>query len=128
MAGDILRIDFGGVMIRVEMLDTPTGRALVAAAPFAGRAQIWGEEVYFATPVSMDAEPTARAELQLGEIAFWPSGDALCLCFGSTPASRGNEPRLASPGNVCGRALDDVKLLASVRAGAAVKVSREQTS
>ena len=62
MAGDILRIETGGVVIRVEMLDTPTGRALVAAAPFTGRVQTWGEEVYFATPVSIDAEPDARAE------------------------------------------------------------------
>src|SRR5262245_49008087 len=128
MAGDVLRIEIGGLVIRAEMFDTPTGRALVAAAPFTARAQTWGEEVYFATPISIDAEPDGRAELQLGEIAFWPPADALCLCFGRTPASRGNEPRLASPGNVCGRALDDLQCLASVRPGATVKVSREQTS
>jgi len=39
-----------------------------------------------------------------------------------TPISRGDETRLASPCNIFGRAIGDVKMLAKVRAGAKVSV------
>jgi uncharacterized protein len=45
------------------------------------------------------------------------------LGFGRTPISRGDEIRLASPCNIFGRALSDVKALAAVKAGTKVTVS-----
>ena len=57
-----LRITCGGVALEVETLDTPTAAAVLAAAPFSARASTWGEEVYFATPVSVDREADARAD------------------------------------------------------------------
>jgi hypothetical protein len=58
-----------------------------------------------------------------GEIAYWPDGPAIALGFGRTPISKGDETRLASPCNIFGRALGDVKELAKVKAGAKVKVT-----
>ena len=59
-----------------------------------------------------------------GELAFWPDGDAVASGFGRMPISRGDECRLASPCNIWCKALDDVKQLQSVRAGAAIRVER----
>jgi hypothetical protein len=119
-----LNISIGDVLIRAELLDTPTAAALYQAAPFEAKASTWGEEVYFTTPISQAREPDARAVVEPGELAFWPDGDAIAIGFGRTPISQGNECRLASPCNIWGRALDDVKALKSVRAGAAIRVER----
>jgi uncharacterized protein len=119
-----LKLTIGEVVIRAELLDTPTADALYAAAPFEARASTWGEEVYFATPVSLPREAGAKAVVEPGELAFWPDGEAIAIGFGRTPISRGDECRLASPCNVWGKALDDVKALKAVRSGASIRVER----
>ncbi|HEY7608198.1 MAG TPA: cyclophilin-like fold protein [Alphaproteobacteria bacterium] len=119
-----LKITAGGIAIRCECFDTPTATALVATAPFTSRAQTWGDEVYFSTPVSLARENDARAVVEAGELAFWTDGDAIAIGFGPTPISKGGEIRLASPCNIWGRALDDVKALKRVKAGAAITVER----
>src|SRR6476660_3056945 len=117
-----IRIDFGSPTLDVELLDTPTAKAVVAALPLTSSAMTWGEEVYFEIPVKVAREKDARAVVVPGEIAYWPDGHCIALGFGRTPISRGDEIRLASPCNIFGRAVGDVKVLARVRAGAKVSV------
>jgi hypothetical protein len=118
-----LRISGGGASFEVVLRETPTAKALLEAAPFESRAQTWGEEVYFTTPVSATLEPDARQIVEPGTVCFWTEGDALALPYGRTPVSTDERPKLAARCNVVGR-LENAHDLAKIRAGETITVSR----
>lgn len=99
-----------------------TRRAIEAVLPISGRAARWGDELYFETSVDVPEED-ARAEVPVGAIAYWPTGNALCLFWGPTPASHGEEPQAASPVNVVAR-IEDVSALAAIDGGAEIRIER----
>ena len=75
-------------------------------------------------PVVVKQEPDARAEVEVGELGYWPVGHAFCIFFGPTPASADERPRAYSPVNILGRVAGDATRLRSVRSGAAVRLAR----
>jgi uncharacterized protein len=119
-----LRIEAGKVVLRVELRDTPTSRALLAVLPFESRAQTWGEEVYFTTPVSAKLEPDAQQIVEPGTVCFWTEGDALALPWGRTPISTDERPKLASRCNVLGRIDGNAADLQKIRSGEKITVSK----
>ncbi|ESS06115.1 MAG: hypothetical protein A07HB70_01663 [uncultured archaeon A07HB70] len=101
-----------------------TRAALDAALPLSGDAHRWGDELYVDVPVAVGPED-ASASVPVGAVAYWPAGPALCLFWGPTPASSGQEPRAASPVTLVGR-LDDPDALAALDppGGVSVRVER----
>ena len=112
-----IRISIGKTIIDAELFNTPTANAIVKNLPFASKAQTWGDEVYFETPVQADLESDAKDVVEAGEIAFWCEGSCIAIGFGPTPVSQGNEIRLAAKTNIWARALNDVTALKPVKPG-----------
>ncbi|NLK25723.1 MAG: hypothetical protein GX307_03985 [Euryarchaeota archaeon] len=96
----------GGHEFEVELNDTDTANALWLAAPFEGQTNAWGDEIYFEVPVEGDLE-NGRKVLEVGEVAYWPSGSALCIFFGPTPVSKDGRPEAISEVTPVGRLVGD---------------------
>jgi hypothetical protein len=120
---NMISIKSGAIQVQAELNSTRTARALLAILPVKATANTWGDEIYFDVPLSVQIED-GREVVQMGDVAYWPNGPSLCLFFGRTPASRGNEIRAASPVTVLGRIIGDPKVLKSVRTGAEVTVEK----
>ena len=122
--GKAIRITAGDVSLQAELNDSPTAAAILAALPIEASGNRWGEEIYFSIPVHEKGAPDARADMEVGELAYWPPGNAFCIFFGPTPASDGDQPRAASPVNPIGRVVDDVEPLKTVPDGATVLIEK----
>jgi len=121
MSDHRVRITAGSVACTATLQPNRTARAIWNALPIEGRANLWGDEIYFEIPIDL-AEDEARAEVAVGDLAYWPPGNALCIFWGATPASRGTEPRAASPVNVFGRVDDGATAFGNVKNGTLVRV------
>lgn len=108
--------------IYARLQDTPTAQALIAALPIDSSASIWGEEVYFSTPVSVKLESTARDVVDPGTVCFWVQGNSLALPYGRTPASRKDECRLVTRVNILGEIEGDPRQLENIRDGDKIQV------
>ncbi len=119
-----IQITTGGTQVVAELNDTRTAAAIWEALPITGRVNLWGEEIYFRIPVSLELEDGLEV-VSLGDLGYWPQGSAFCIFFGATPASRGEEIRPASAVTVFGRVTGDTSPLRSVPSGAEISVDRE---
>lgn len=123
MAERAIRITAGTVSAQARLNDSKTAGAIWDALPIEAKAQTWGDEIYFAIGVR-EAEDSARAVVELGDLGYWPPGQAFCIFFGPTPASHGDEIRPASPVNVVGQVVGDAQAFKRVRSGARVVLER----
>ncbi|MGO9613591.1 MAG: cyclophilin-like fold protein [Dissulfurispiraceae bacterium] len=114
------------VSLEAELSETSAAKAIVAALPICAELNEWGDEFYFEIPVVMPLDETATLKVSVGDIGYWPPGNALTIFFGPTPMSKGPEPRPASPVNIVGKITGDATLLR--RAKGATKVRIETVS
>ena len=96
----------GDIEVRSEWNDSATSRSIREVLPLEAVGNYWGQELNFEVPVQAGQEPDARDVVEPGTVAYWPAGRSLCIFWGTTPASHGNECRAASDVNVVGRVLN----------------------
>jgi hypothetical protein len=122
--GKKIWITAGAIEATAELNDTRTAQALWEVLPIKGRVNLWGNEIYFSIPVSLKLE-AGQEVVNIGDLGYWPDGNAFCIFFGPTPVSRGNEIRPASPVTVFGKVIGDATVFKKVAAGARITVRRE---
>jgi hypothetical protein len=118
-----IRIKAGNVTVEAELNSTRTAQAIWDALPIRAHGSRWGGEMYFGVDAKGYSE-NAKAEVGVGELAFWPPGNAICIFWGPTPASHGSEPRAASPVTVWGRIAGDATIFEKVPSGTEIVIER----
>jgi len=122
--GDKIRIKAGSVEAVAELNDTDTARAISDALPIKGRANLWGDEIYFSIPVSIGLEH-GQEVVDVGDLGYWPPGKGFCIFFGPTPMSTGDRPVPASAVAVFGKVVGDASVFKKVSSGAEVTIEKE---
>jgi hypothetical protein len=102
-----LMIRVGSLSIEAALDDTPTAREIASALPIRTAFNTWGDEIYFGIPVEATLDETAREVVDVGDLGYWPPGNAFCIFFGPTPMSQPGEIRPASAVNIIGRVIGD---------------------
>ncbi|MEO0292650.1 MAG: cyclophilin-like fold protein [candidate division WOR-3 bacterium] len=98
-----------------------TVRAFCLSLPIEGRANLWGEEIYFRIPVPVTKE-NGREVVEKGEIGIWVESPSFCIFFGKTPVSGENEIRAYSEVNIIGKIEGDPEVFKAVRQGEIIRV------
>ena len=117
-------IEVGELTFTAQLNHSHTAKAVWKALPLENKVSSWGDEIYFDIPVDEKLDSHAREEVEMGTIAYWPTGKTLCIFFGRTPVSIGNRPRAYSPVNIIGKIEEDSRELRTVQSGAVISIKR----
>ncbi len=102
-----IKITVGNLTMEAELNDSPTARKVGDALPIRTSFSTWGEEFYFTISVDSELDDTAREEVELGDLGYWPTGKAFCIFFGQTPMSEPGKIIPASAVNIIGKVIGD---------------------
>ena len=98
--------------IEIELDDSNspnTIKKFVDNLPFTVGLNLWGEEIYTDESPIQEKEENAKPLVELNDVAYWPTGKAICLFFGPTPIGKKGEIKPSSPVNVIGRIINPDK-------------------
>ena len=122
--GRKIRIKVRLIEAAAELNNTRTAQAIWEALPIKGHVNLWGEEIYFPIPLSLELE-VGRELVSVGDLGYWPQGNAFCIFFGPTPMSQEDEIRPASAVTVFGRVTGDPAVFKQVTSGTEITIRRE---
>lgn len=117
-----INIFINNLKFDVELNETKIAKAVYNALPIEAEGNFWGNEIYFEIPIKMGNEKPTE-DLKVGDLAYWPPGNALCIFYGKTPASINEKPKPASPVTIIGEIKGDLEKLKSIRE-AKIKITK----
>ena len=114
--------------IIIELDDTSSPKTctcLLKSLPFSVNAHIWGEEIYTDESPITQPEENAKDLVNLNDVAYWPSGKAICLFFGPTQIGKSGEIKPYSPVNVIGKITNpDKNILSKMNEGTKITFNK----
>jgi hypothetical protein len=119
-----IRITIGDVVLSAELFDTGCAKAIAGELPIETAPNVWGDEFYFGIPVRMGSDSTATTTVKVGDIGYWPPGNALAIFFGPTPMSSGSDPVPASEVNIVGKIIGDATVLKKVKGKGKIRIEK----
>ncbi|KAG2478144.1 MAG: hypothetical protein NPMRTH1_750016 [Nitrosopumilales archaeon] len=107
--------------IEIELDDSNspnTVKKFVENLPFTVSLNLWGDEIYTEESPIQEKEENAKPLVELNDVAYWPTGKAICLFYGPTPIGNKGEIKPYSPVNVVGKILKpDKSILRNISDG-----------
>ena len=104
-----ISIIIGGEIVPAELNDSDTALAIVDKLPIESAFSTWGDEIYFSIPVKKGLQK-GKSLVEMGELGYWPPGNAFCIFYGATPGSTEDMIRPASPVDSIGKVIGDPKI------------------
>jgi len=99
-------------LVILELDDTTSPKTVndfIEKLPFTVDLNVWGDEIYTSESPITQPEENAKSLVQLNDVAYWPTGKAICLFYGSTPIGKPGEITPASPVNILGKIISPDK-------------------
>jgi len=98
------------IILELDDVNSPkTVNAFIEKLPFTVDLNVWGNEIYTSESPITQPEENAKSLVELNDIAYWPTGKAICLFYGFTPIGKPGEITPASPVNVLGKIISPDK-------------------
>jgi hypothetical protein len=119
-----IKITAGSVSLAAELDDTALAKTVAAKLPIETTPNEWGDEFYFEIPVRSNLDETATKKVKVGDIGFWPPGNAMAVFFGPTPMSSGADPVPASAVCLLGRITGDATLLRQALGARTIRIEK----
>ncbi|MDX1441981.1 MAG: cyclophilin-like family protein [Nitrosopumilaceae archaeon] len=116
----VIQMVLGTISVDIELDDTnspKTVNSVLKNLPFSVDLNIWGDEIYTSSSPVDVSEENAKTPVSLNDVAFWPTGKAICLFYGPTPIGKKGEITPASPVNVIGKIINPDKTILDVAEG-----------
>ena len=108
-----------------ELNNTRTAQSIWEALPLKGYVNLWGDEIYFSIPVLLIPPESDKEFVDIGDLGYWPQGNAFCIFFGPTPISKDGKIKPASTVNVFGKIIGDATVFKQVTSGTTIFIEQE---
>ena len=123
--GKKIKITVGEIEAEAELNDTRTAQAIWEVLPLKKQVNLWGDEIYFSIPLSLALE-AGQELVNVGDLGYWPAGNAFCIFFGPTPISQSGEIRPASQVTVFAKVIGDATVFKEVCSGKEITIRRKE--
>jgi len=98
------------ITLELDDANSPkTVNDFIEKLPFTVDLNVWGDEIYTSESPITQSEENAKSPVQLNDVAYWPTGKAICLFYGPTPVGKPGEITPASPVNIIGKIISPDK-------------------